>query len=113
MKKGLAKKVTSVLLASAMVFSLAACGSKKADTPASTAAPAAQDTKAEAKADDAKAPEAAEGKTYSIIYLTPSTASQFWTYVGIGIENAMKDMEEKEGVKIEFSTVGPAEESQT
>ena len=31
MKKGLAKKVTSVLLASAMVFSLAACGSKKAD----------------------------------------------------------------------------------
>ena len=63
MKKGLAKKVTSVLLASAMVFSLAACGSKKADTPASTAAPAAQDTKAEAKADDAKAPEAAEGKT--------------------------------------------------
>ena len=113
MKKGLAKKVTSVLLASAMVFSLAACGSKKADAPASTAAPAAQDTKAEAKADDAKAPEAAEGKTYSIIYLTPSTASQFWTYVGIGIENAMKDMEEKEGVKIEFSTVGPAEESQT
>ena len=54
MKKGLAKKVTSVLLASAMVFSLAAGGSKKADAPASTAAPAAQDTKAEAKADDAK-----------------------------------------------------------
>nr|WP_130789407.1 substrate-binding domain-containing protein [Lachnoclostridium pacaense] len=113
MKKGLAKKATSVLLASAMVLSLAACGGKKADAPASTAVPAAQDTKAEAKAEDTKAPESAEGKTYSIIYLTPSTASQFWTYVGIGIENAMKDMEEKEGVKIEFSTVGPAEESQT
>ena len=52
MKKGSAKKATSVLLASAMVLSLAACGGKKADAPASTAAPAAQDTKAEAKAED-------------------------------------------------------------
>lgn len=34
-------------------------------------------------------------KSYHVIYLTPSTASQFWTYVGIGIENAMKDIEEK------------------
>ena len=49
----------------------------------------------------------------TIVYLTPSTASQFWTYVGIGIENAMKDMEEEHGVTIDFSTVGPAEESQT
>lgn len=70
--------------------------SKKADSPASTSAlMPPRDTKAEAKAEDTKAPESAEGKTYSIIYLTPSTASQVWTYVGIGIENAMKDMEEK------------------
>lgn len=112
MKKGLAKKVTAALLAGTMVLSLAACGGKKADP--TTAAPASQDTKAaDVKAEDTKAPEAAEGKTFSIVYLTPSTASQFWTYVGIGIENAIKDMEEKEGVTIEFSTVGPAEESQT
>ena len=45
----------------------------------------------------------------TIVYLTPSTASQFWTYVGIGIENAMKDMEEEHGVTIDFSTVGPGE----
>lgn len=54
-----------------------------------------------------------QGKEYDIIYLTPSTASQFWTYIGIGIENALKDAQEKYNVKINLSTVGPAEEAQT
>ena len=110
MKKGLAKKLTAALLAGTMVCSLAACAKKEAAP--TTAVPAAAKAE-EAKPEGTQAPETAEGKTYSIVYLTPSTASQFWTYVGIGIENAMKDMEEKEGVKIDFSTVGPAEESQT
>ncbi len=54
-----------------------------------------------------------QGRELNIIYLTPSTASQFWTYIGIGIENAMKDAEEKYNVKINLTTVGPAEEAQT
>ena len=72
MKKGLAKKVTSVLLASAMVFSLLRVEARRRTRrhPPLRRLPGYQ---AEAKADDAEAPEAAEGKTYSIIYLTPST----------------------------------------
>ena len=54
-----------------------------------------------------------QGKEYDVIYLTPSTASQFWTYIGIGIENALKDAEANYNVKINYSTVGPAEEAQT
>lgn len=54
-----------------------------------------------------------QGRELNIIYLTPSTASQFWTYIGIGIENAMKDAEQKYNVKINLTTVGPAEEAQT
>lgn len=98
MKK--ANKAIVWLLVCIMTLSLAACGSNSGSTaPASSGESTG---------------EAANGsKTYDIIYLTPSTASQFWTYIGIGIENAMKDMEEKNGVTINFSTVGPAEESQT
>ena len=88
------KKLVAALLAGTMVMSLAAC-SKGGDS--------------------GKASGGGEGggDSYTIVYLTPSTASQFWTYVGIGIENAMKDCEEEYGVTIDFSTVGPAEESQT
>ena len=91
------KKVLAALLAGTMVLSLAACG-KGGDSGSSSA-------------DGGEGGE--KGEKYTIVYLTPSTASQFWTYVGIGIENAMKDMEEEHGVTIDFSTVGPAEESQT
>lgn len=90
------KKVLAAVLAGTMVLSLAAC-SKGGD---SGEAPE-------------KGGDGGKGEKYTIVYLTPSTASQFWTYVGIGIENAMKDMEEEHGVTIDFSTVGPAEESQT
>lgn len=97
------KKLLAMLLAGAMAMSLAGCGGGASTTSAAPSASGSEST----------APSADSGKTYDIIYLTPSTASQFWTYVGIGIENAMKDMEEKEGIKINFTTVGPAEESQT
>lgn len=104
------KKFVAGLLALTMVFSLAACSKgQKNDQQASQ--PTEQQT-ADAPSDDS-AENTKEGKTFKIVYLTPSTASQFWTYVGIGIENAMKDMEAAHGVKIDFSTVGPAEESQT
>lgn len=112
------KKMVALFMASMMIVGAVGCGnsansSTGADTgnaageKAESTTDAAADTTTEAATGDAA------GKTYDIVYLTPSTASQFWTYVGIGIENAMKDMEESEGVKINFSTVGPAEESQT
>ena len=59
-----------------MVFSLAACGSKKADTPASTAAPAAQDTKAEAKADDAASSQDTIEATDEEVPLTDAATKQ-------------------------------------
>ncbi|MCD8153922.1 MAG: substrate-binding domain-containing protein [Clostridiales bacterium] len=53
----------------------------------------------------------ADGGTYSIIYLTPSTASDFWSQVETGIQQAMKDYEEELGITIEYQSMGPAEES--
>ena len=51
------------------------------------------------------------GKTYKIIYVTPSTASDFWSQIETGIKQAMKDYEAQLGVKIEYSITGPAEEA--
>jgi ribose transport system substrate-binding protein len=98
------KKIVALVLSLVMVFTLAACSKDSTDT--STAADTANDTTPAGS-------DAVSGKTYDVIYLTPSTASQFWTYVGIGIENAITDMEASEGITVNFSTVGPAEESQT
>lgn len=49
-------------------------------------------------------------KTYKIIYVTPSTASDFWSQVETGILQAKKDYEEKLGITIEYSIMGPAQE---
>lgn len=51
-------------------------------------------------------------KTYKIIYVTPSTASDFWSQVETGILQAKKDYEEKLGIKIEYDLAGPAQEVQ-
>lgn len=101
MKK--ASKLIALLLA--LVFVVTACGKSQDKGTASTGS--------QEKATSADGKAASGDKEFDIIYLTPSTASQFWTHIGIGIENAMKDMQEKEGVKIHYSVVGPAEESQT
>lgn len=91
------KKLVSLLLVGIMTLSLAACGGNT-----------------DKKAEGGEGGNGGEKKdAYHVIYLTPSTASQFWTYVGIGIENAMKDIEEKEGITVDYEVVGPAEESQT
>ena len=103
------KKLLSVLLTASMVASLAACSSQ----PAETEAAADTATEAQGAGGEDAAAESTGGEEYDIIYLTPSTASQFWTHVEIGIKNAMYDLEESEGVKINYSVVGPAEESQT
>ncbi len=112
------QKLAAMVLVGAMCASLTACGSsnttattaaeKSADTTAATtAAPAAETPKTEAEA-AAKA-----GETYDITWVTCSTQSEFWQYQQIGMENAVKDMEEKYGIKINFTTVGPATEAET
>lgn len=55
----------------------------------------------------------AETKSYDIIYLTPSTASSFWSQVEVGILQAKADMEKELGIKINYSLVGPSEEQET
>lgn len=115
MKKN--QKWAAMVLVGAMCTSLTACGGSKpaetaaakpAETAATTAAPAAE---AEKKETEAAAPAAAE--SYDITWVTCSTESEFWQYQQIGMENAVKDMEDKHGVKINFSVVGPATEAET
>lgn len=48
-----------------------------------------------------------------IVWVTCSTESEFWQYQQIGMENAVKDMAEKYGIEINFTTVGPATEAET
>lgn len=95
---------TALFLAAMMVLAtgLTGCGGK------TTTGENTQNSSA-----NEQAAQGGDEKTYDIVYLSPSTASQFWTYVGIGIENAKKDLEESKGIKINFSTVGPAQEAQT
>ena len=62
--------------------------------------------------DEDKPAEGNDGaKSYKIIYVTPSTASDFWSQVETGIKQATKDYEAKLGIKIDYSVMGPAEES--
>ena len=51
--------------------------------------------------------------SYDIIYLTPSTASAFWSQGEVGILQAKADLEKELGITINYSCVGPAEEQQT
>ena len=54
-----------------------------------------------------------DGKTFTVVYLTPSTASAFWSQVETGMLQAKKDLEAELGITINYSLVGPAEEQQT
>ena len=84
------KKVLALILALVMVAALFAGCAGDEDKPAEN--------------DDG-------AKTYKIIYVTPSTASDFWSQVETGIKQATKDYEAKLGIKIDYSVMGPAEES--
>lgn len=55
----------------------------------------------------------AEQKSFDIIYLTPSTASSFWSQVEVGILQAKADLEKELGVTVNYTLVGPAEEQET
>jgi len=93
------KKLLSVLLASTMCVSLAACGNSSA--PAETTAPAenAAETKEAAApaettaAETTAATEAAggSGNSYNIDVILKTTASEYWSYVLAGAEAYMKD----------------------
>ena len=52
-------------------------------------------------------------ESYDIIYLTPSTASAFWSQVEVGILQAKADLEKELGITVNYSVVGPAEEQET
>lgn len=88
------KKIIALILALVMVLGVFAGCSKDEKTPESNGGN-----------------ENTDGKTYKIIYLTPSTASDFWSQIEVGIQQAMKDYEAKLGIKIDYSVMGPAEES--
>lgn len=76
------KKIIALILALAMVACFfAGCGEKEEDN-----------------------------KTLDIIYVTPSTASDFWSQVETGILQAKKDYEAKLGITINYQIMGPAEE---
>ncbi|MGI6070314.1 MAG: substrate-binding domain-containing protein [Blautia sp.] len=120
MKRKLLGGLLCVTMAASM---LAGCGGsdKAAETDAKATEAPAEEKEAEATeapaADEKKEDEAAatdaSGKEYDAIYLSCSTASEFWQYVGIGIQNAALDIEEEYGVKVNLQTTGPAEESET
>lgn len=96
------KRFLAIVMAAAMAFSMVACG-------------ASGEKKEEAKkteTEQVSSENKEDSKELNVIYLSPSTASQFWTHIGIGIENAKIDMEKEKGIKINYEIVGPAEESQ-
>lgn len=88
MRKGLAVALTCM-----MVVSLVACG-KGGD--------------AEKSSD-----EGSKGEAYDVVYLSPSTESEYWQYAEVGMKNAALDIEEEQGITINFSTSGPATEAET
>lgn len=51
--------------------------------------------------------------SYDIIWVSCSTESEFWQYQQIGMENAVKDMQDEYGITINFTAVGPATEAET
>lgn len=108
------KKLIALLLVIAMVGCLfAACASDgNNDTQPATDAPTESNDNNSDNTDNTDNTDNNEsGKTYKIIYVTPSTASDFWSQIETGIKQAMKDYEEQLGVKIEYSITGPAEEA--
>jgi ribose transport system substrate-binding protein len=93
MKKNLLFMLSILIIAT---FVIASCAPKAAAPVATTAATAAP----------------TEAKTLTVVYVTPSTESDYWgKYVQVGIENAILDIEAKYGVKVDFSVQGPAAES--
>lgn len=105
------KKALTLLLALALTLSLVACGGTASTSPASSAASEASTATSAASA--ATDETSTAGKTYNVVWVTCSTESQFWQYQQIGMQNAVADMQKQYGVKINFTTTGPATEAET
>jgi ABC-type sugar transport system, periplasmic component len=115
------KILLAVLLVTMIVFGLVACtGSTTSDSSpaASTAAVSSTATESSAAALPTASTEAssvlANGKkTLNLVYLTPSTESQYWQQLGVGIQNAALDLQQKNDVTINLSVAGPATEAES
>ena len=123
------KKIMVTALAAAMTLSLAACGSSSSSSTAASSEPAAASSSAAATSEassaaatssssaatssSSEAAAATEGGEYTVVYLSPSTASEYWQSCEIGMTNAALDLQDELGITINFSTTGPATEAET
>lgn len=56
--------------------------------------------------------ESKEDRVIEVVYLTPSTESEYWQYNEVGIRNAIADLAE-EGIKVNLTVTGPATEAES
>lgn len=104
------KKIIALALALSMTATLAACGGGgAASSKPAASTPAAPSSSPAASS----APAGSDAKEFNVTWVSCSTESDFWQYQQIGMENAVIDMQDKYGVKINFSVVGPATEAET
>lgn len=98
-------KVVALILVGVTVFAFAGCSGNDG---------ASDKKNALADNGDEAAAETEVKEELDVIYVMPSTASQYWgEYMLVGAENAAMDIEEKYGVKVNLSTAGPASEAET
>lgn len=103
------KKIIALALALSMTATLAACGGGAASSKPAASTPSAPSSSPAASS----APAGSDAKEFNVTWVSCSTESDFWQYQQIGMENAVIDMQDKYGVKINFSVVGPATEAET
>lgn len=103
------KALLSILMTGILIAGIVGCGGKS-ETPSTDAnTPAAEQQTANAAEEGGDA----AGKEYNFVYLSPSTESEYWQYAETGIRNAVLDLQEEKGIKINFTVSGPASESET
>ena len=113
------KKIVSLILAIIMILTLGACTKsgtdeqkKPTETTENKTTTEQKDTTEKQQTNQPEKTDAA-GKAFDIIWVSCSTESEFWQYQEIGMRNAVKDMQQKHGITINFTTVGPATEAET
>ncbi|MGL5437634.1 MAG: substrate-binding domain-containing protein [Lachnospiraceae bacterium] len=108
------KRVLAVMTAVAMAGSLAACGGSKTGGTAADTTAATTEVKAENGENNTEnSTQTAAGQSFDVIWVSCSTQSEFWQYQEIGIRNAALDMQDKYGITVNVTTVGPATEAET
>ena len=104
------KKIISLILTAIVVTGMAGCGNSTDTTKTSSENEATSTVSVESSV---ASTETSSGEEYDFVYLSPSTESEYWQYGETGIRNAILDLEEEKGVKINFTVSGPASESET